>query len=220
MKIKIDVSEKNEGTEAPWWAIVDPRQNLKTDKAGVANIASMITGPFFSRESAENHLSARRYNFGKNAAVWCFSGYWSHEYKMAIRDGRDKMKIDETLGERLRRKRKEKNLGLRETARKVDISPTFLSRIENGNESAVPSEKVIRALAHLLDDDFDTIMQLAGRVPADIVQIIKSNPKIPAFLRRIKMTKKFDLDDDETKDLLVTFRKQLSEIPDGLNTSY
>ena len=45
-------------------------------------------------------------------------------------------------------------------------------------------------------------MQLAGRVPADIAQIIISNPEIPAFLRRIKMTKKFDLDDDETRDLM------------------
>jgi len=89
----------------------------------------------------------------------------------------------ETLGERLRRKRKEKNLGLRETAGKVDVSPTFLSRIENENEPPMPSEKVIRALAHLLDDDFDTIMQLAGRVPTDIAQMIKSDPEMPAFLR-------------------------------------
>jgi transcriptional regulator with XRE-family HTH domain len=89
----------------------------------------------------------------------------------------------ETFGKWLRQRRKEKNLGLREAAVKVGVSATFLSRIENGNESAMPSEKVIRELAKVLDYDFDTIMQLAGRVPEDIAQLIKSDPGMPRFLR-------------------------------------
>lgn len=74
MKIQLDISEKNEGTRSPWWTIIDPRQNLKTDVDGIYNIASMITGPFFSREEATQYLQNHRYNFGKNAKVYCHSG--------------------------------------------------------------------------------------------------------------------------------------------------
>lgn len=83
MKIQVEVSEEHEGTESPWWAIVDPNQNMSMD-LGMA--AAQITGPFFSRESAEGHLKARRYAFGARAAVWCFSGYWSVQYKEACRE--------------------------------------------------------------------------------------------------------------------------------------
>lgn len=86
MKITINVDiENNEGTESPWWMIIDPKQNMSTKTDACHNIASMITGPFFSRENAENHLSARRHVFGPNAVVYCTSGYWSFDYKMAIR---------------------------------------------------------------------------------------------------------------------------------------
>lgn len=71
----------NEATRLPWWAIVDPKQNFNTDNQGLHNIASMITGPFLSRESAENFLKATRYNFGKGAHVFCFSGHASRDYE-------------------------------------------------------------------------------------------------------------------------------------------
>ena len=82
MRIKIDLSEKNEGTDCPYWLILDPMQMTSPS---FTLLSSMITGPFFSRESAEAHLDGRRYAFGKRAVVFCMSGYWSHEYKNAIR---------------------------------------------------------------------------------------------------------------------------------------
>jgi hypothetical protein len=92
MEITIDVSEENEGTDSPWWAIVDPKQNMKVDDQSVYHVASMITGPFFSRESAQNHLTRCRYNYGKNPHVFCFSGYNSHEYKTAYKEAERKLK--------------------------------------------------------------------------------------------------------------------------------
>lgn len=80
MKIEIEVSEKNEGTQAPWWMIIDPRQNLHTGREACFNIAGMITGPFFSREHAERVLQAQRYNFGKGAVVYCHSGHANRDY--------------------------------------------------------------------------------------------------------------------------------------------
>ena len=80
--IQLEVSELNEGTESPYWLIIDPRQMMSPD---CHTVASMITGPFFSREEAQTHLSNRRYAFGENAVVYCHSGHWSYQYKNALR---------------------------------------------------------------------------------------------------------------------------------------
>lgn len=89
----------------------------------------------------------------------------------------------EKLGERIKRVRQSREIGLRQAAKKLDISATYLSRIENCQESSPPAERVIRALADLLEDDFDELMQLAGRVPQDVEHVIKTDPQMPAFLR-------------------------------------
>ena len=92
--------------------------------------------------------------------------------------------MSETLGERIRRKRLERKLGLRATAKKVGISSTYLSRIETMAETSPPAERVIRELSALLGEDFDELMQLAGRVPEDVTNVIRSDPNMPEFLRR------------------------------------
>lgn len=74
----------NEGTDSPYWLIIDPSgRNIKT-KAD--DIAHCITGPFFSREDADLHLKNRRYNFSGRTEIWALSGYWSSKYKNAYRD--------------------------------------------------------------------------------------------------------------------------------------
>lgn len=82
MKIELEISEKNEGTAAPYWLIIDPIQMMRPDLCMVA--MRMITGPFFSREAAERQLKHRSYNYSKHAVVWCLSGYYSSEYFDAI----------------------------------------------------------------------------------------------------------------------------------------
>jgi len=92
----------------------------------------------------------------------------------------------ETLGERIRRCRTERGIFLRETARRAGISATFLSRIETGAEKAIPAEKVIRKLADILEDDFDELMALAGRISRDVSDYVKADPGMPEFLRMAK----------------------------------
>ena len=92
----------------------------------------------------------------------------------------------ETFGERIRRKRGEQKIGLRQAAGKVGISPTFLSRVETNVEKAIPGEEVIRKLADILDDDFDELMALAGRISAEVSDYVKSNPGMPEFLRQAR----------------------------------
>ena len=72
----------NEATESPYWLILDPSQNMRCD---VHELASQITGPFFSREDAESFLAATRYNFSERAKVYCMSGYHSFKYKKFYR---------------------------------------------------------------------------------------------------------------------------------------
>lgn len=93
---------------------------------------------------------------------------------------------EEKLGERIRRIRKEKELGLRETAAKVGISATYLSRIETNEEKSPPAEKVLRKLAQIIEDDFDILMQLAGRIPEDVEKVITSDPVMPEVLRQVR----------------------------------
>lgn len=77
-----------EATSYPWWFILDPRciSGRLHDKEGTINAIGMsaVTGPFFSRETATEFLSATRYNFGKNAVVWCASGCHSKDYKALL----------------------------------------------------------------------------------------------------------------------------------------
>lgn len=67
----------NEITKDPYWLILDPKQNMSCD---IHHLAGQITGPFFSRDDAEEFLKASRYNFSDRAHVYCLSGCYSHKY--------------------------------------------------------------------------------------------------------------------------------------------
>ena len=77
---KLNTTEK-ESTAYPFWIIIDPRQNFEVDNQGLHNIASMIHGIFFSRKDAQDFLDRTRYNFSKNAKVYCHSGHTSKDWR-------------------------------------------------------------------------------------------------------------------------------------------
>jgi transcriptional regulator with XRE-family HTH domain len=52
-----------------------------------------------------------------------------------------------------------RDLSLRETANKVGVSPTYLSRVENCLDPSPPTEKTLRALAEVLEDNLDELMR-------------------------------------------------------------
>lgn len=74
----------NEGTSAPYWLIIDPYRQMF--ECNAHTVASMISGPFFSREDAEKYLNSRRYNYSKHAVVYCHSGYFSRKYDLFLRE--------------------------------------------------------------------------------------------------------------------------------------
>ena len=60
---------------------------------------------------------------------------------------------------------------VRGVAQRVGLEPSYLSKIERG-EQAPPSEPKIRALAEELGEDPDVLLALAGKVSTDLQEII------------------------------------------------
>ncbi len=88
-----------------------------------------------------------------------------------------------TFGQFLREKRLAKGFSLRKFAKLVDVSPTYLSQVEQENVDPPTAERVQR-MAELLGENADELIALAGRVPDDLPEIIQRRPTaIPELLR-------------------------------------
>lgn len=93
------------------------------------------------------------------------------------------IKGNELFGAHIRRLREEHDLGLREMAKKIGVSPTYLSKVER-DEFAPPAEDKVRAIAEVFGSDIDELLALAGRVSSDLTDIIRRHPvELSALLR-------------------------------------
>ena len=72
---------------------------------------------------------------------------------------------------------------LRQVAAKIDVEPSYLSKVERG-EQPPPSEQTIAELARVLGEDPDVLLALAGKVSQDLRQIIMKRAKLFAELIR------------------------------------
>ncbi|WP_295881535.1 helix-turn-helix transcriptional regulator [uncultured Thiohalocapsa sp.] len=90
-----------------------------------------------------------------------------------------------SFGETLRELRVAQQLGLRETAGKVSISPAYLSRIERGMERP-PRPNVIKDLAKVLAADPDVLFRLSSATDPDVVDYLHEQPDALSLLRYIK----------------------------------
>jgi HTH-type transcriptional regulator, competence development regulator len=75
------------------------------------------------------------------------------------------------------------NLSLRKVAAAIDVEPSYLSKIERG-EQPPPGEMTIVALAKELHEDADVLLALAGKVSAELQAIIRKRPQLFAQLIR------------------------------------
>lgn len=88
------------------------------------------------------------------------------------------------FGSLIRKRREEKRIGLRTMAKRLAVSPTYLSKVERGLELP-PKEERIRHLAELLELDFDNLLAIAGRVPSELVDLYRRDPtEVMAILRK------------------------------------
>lgn len=109
----------------------------------------------------------------------------------------------EKFGIFVRQRREELGITLRGLCRSIELSPTYLSKIEQG-EFLPPSEEKVKLLARYLRVDEDKLMGLADRIPSDFKEIFTHQPKpVADFLRTAK-----GLSDKDWGKL----RKQASEL--------
>jgi transcriptional regulator with XRE-family HTH domain len=94
----------------------------------------------------------------------------------------------ESFGQYIRQRREtladeDKRFSLRQLAARLDIEPSYLSKIER-QEQPPPSEQTIAKLARELGEDPDLLLAMAGKVSSDLQRIIRKRPKLFADLIR------------------------------------
>ena len=98
----------------------------------------------------------------------------------------------EKFGAFVRRERERKEIGLREMAKMIGVSPTYLSKVER-DEFSPPAEDKVKAIAQIIKCDTDELLARAGRVSSDLSDIIKRHPRVLAAL--LRTTKGLTADD-------------------------
>lgn len=81
----------------------------------------------------------------------------------------------QTFGTTIKSLRTDAGYSLRAFAGVLQVSPSWLSKVERDIE--VPGVKVIKRMAVELRADADELMALAGKVPGDLLSIIHRHPK-------------------------------------------
>lgn len=90
--------------------------------------------------------------------------------------------------ELLRSLREARGFSLREFARKVERSPTFISRLETGLETSVSSETIEMA-ARVLGEDPDVLLALFGKISTEVQGIVSRRPLLfSRLIRELKDT--------------------------------
>jgi len=93
----------------------------------------------------------------------------------------------QTFGDLLRATRVAKGYTLRKFAEMADMSPTYLSQVEQGKIERPPTVKRVRTMATLLGQNPDEWIALAGRVSDEVREAIREQPvEMPALLRAAK----------------------------------
>ena len=94
----------------------------------------------------------------------------------------------QSFGQHLRSLREQRRTvnrrySVRQTAERIGVEPTHLSKIERG-EVFPPSEEMVRRLAADLGEDADMLLAMAGMVANDVLAIIVKRPVLFAELIR------------------------------------
>lgn len=96
-----------------------------------------------------------------------------------------------TFGEHVRTRREalragDPTLSVRGVAARIEVEPSYLSKVERG-EVAPPSESKIIALAGVLGEDADVLLAMAGKVSSDLQQVILRRPvEFAQLLRQLE----------------------------------
>jgi len=99
----------------------------------------------------------------------------------------------ETLGTFIRRTRDEKDISLREFARRLGVSAAFASDIELGRR--FPSDDMLEKIAVVLDSELTTLRRLDTRAPVeDLKRMSETDPTFGVAFRTL-VERKVDPED-------------------------
>src|ERR1700722_16347217 len=86
------------------------------------------------------------------------------------------------FGQLLRKLRYDHGFGLKKLAPELGVTYGYLSKLENAE--ALPSEDFVYRVARYFDYDESELLLAAGRVPPDVIEILRNNPQDAlAYLR-------------------------------------
>lgn len=96
--------------------------------------------------------------------------------------------MTQAFGHHIRNRREElrerdREFSLRKVAGRIGVEPSYLSKIERGDQPP-PSEEKIVELARVLGEDADVLLALAGKVSTDLQEAIRKRPRLFAELIR------------------------------------
>lgn len=96
--------------------------------------------------------------------------------------------VKNAFGEYIREKREsllkqDRKFSLRQVAQRISIEPSYLSKLERGEQTSLSEEKII-ALANELKEDPDLLLAMTGKISRDIQEIIRKRPQLFAQLIR------------------------------------
>ena len=78
------------------------------------------------------------------------------------------------FGTVLRQLRTESRIGIKGLAPRLGVSYSYLSKLEN--DELGPSEELVRRIAKYFRSDRDRLLLSAGKVPPDVLDILRENP--------------------------------------------
>lgn len=82
-----------------------------------------------------------------------------------IREKREKLRKDDA------------SFSLRQVANRIGVEPSYLSKVERGDQPP-PSEEKIKAIAKDLNENPDVLLAMGGKVSTDLQEIIKQRPEL------------------------------------------
>lgn len=77
----------------------------------------------------------------------------------------------------------DRRFSLRQVAQRIGVEPSYLSKLERGEQKSLSEEKIV-TLARELGEDPDVLMALNGKISQDIQEIIRKRPQLFAQLIR------------------------------------
>jgi transcriptional regulator with XRE-family HTH domain len=78
------------------------------------------------------------------------------------------------FGQILRELRTKAGIGIKRLAPELKVNYTYLSKLENGEIN--PSAELVDRVANYFDYNRDTLLLSAGKIPEEILGILRENP--------------------------------------------